>query len=325
MNIRLNFTLLLLALLLPASATATPPSSDVSHDTYDFYVDGIYYDIIGNEASVTCKDLSVSNSGVFGIISDYRGNVVIPSTVTHNGTTYPVTSIGFSAFYDCDSLTSVSIPNSVTSIDQWAFYRCRALSSVSIPNSVISIGQEAFYRTPWFDNQPDGLVYAGLVAYKYKGIMPEGTSIAIKEGTLGIANSAFIGCRGLTNVTIPNSVTSIGEWAFYCCSGLTNVTIPNSVTSIGDCAFFICSGLQSVELPGSLVNIGRSAFSDCPDISIVMLLYPTPPLCPANATTFDNHVFNDAKLYVPKKSVALYQASDVWGQFTHIIGVNISN
>ncbi|MBQ9576423.1 MAG: hypothetical protein IJV11_06045, partial [Muribaculaceae bacterium] len=77
MNIRLNFTLLLLALLLPASATATPPSSDVSHDTYDFYVDGIYYDIIGNEASVTCKDLSVSNSGVFGIISDYRGNVVI--------------------------------------------------------------------------------------------------------------------------------------------------------------------------------------------------------------------------------------------------------
>ena len=175
------------------------------------------YDIIGNEATVTCKHLSVNKNGIFSIRSDYRGNVVIPSTVTHNGTTYPVTSVGFSAFYDCDSLTSVTIPNSVTSIESEAFRGCRSLTSVNIPNSVISIGHDAFYGTSWFDHQPDGLAYAGLVAYKYKGIMSEGTSVTIREGTLGIADGAFSGCRGLTNVTIPNSVTFISDWAFSAC------------------------------------------------------------------------------------------------------------
>ena len=158
MNNHLSFFLLLLALLLQATATA------VAHDTYDFYVDGIYYDIIGNEATVTCKYLSVNKYGMFTIRSDYRGNVVIPSTVTYNDTTYQVTSIDIYAFYDCDSLTSVTIPNSVTSIGGEAFMSSDNLTSVSIPNSVTSIGVDAFSDTHWYNTQPDGLVYAGLVA-----------------------------------------------------------------------------------------------------------------------------------------------------------------
>ena len=82
-------------------------------------------------------------------VADYNsvsGAVVIPSSVTNNGTTYSVTSIGNSAFYSCSGLTSITIPNSVTSISEWAFYECSSLTSVTIGNSVTYIGYEAFYN-----------------------------------------------------------------------------------------------------------------------------------------------------------------------------------
>ena len=157
-----------------------------------------------------------------GNINYVSGDVVIPSSVTNNGTTYSVTSIGNRAFEDCSSLTSVTIPNSVTSIGNSAFWRCSGLTSVTIPNSVTSIDDSVFY---WC---------SGL------------TSITIPNSVTSIGNHAFRGCSGLTSVTIPNSVTSIGNSAFRGCSSLSSVTIPNSVTSIGDYAFEMCRGLNTL-------------------------------------------------------------------------------
>ena len=137
-----------------------------------------------------------------------------------------VTSIGSEAFYNCTGLTSVTIGNGVTNIGGGAFSGCTGLTGITIPNSVTSIGSSAFYNTAWYNNQPDGLVYAGKVAYKYKGTMPENTSLTLKEGTLGIAGDAFRGCSGLTSITIPDSVTSIGDSAFRGCSSLESITIP---------------------------------------------------------------------------------------------------
>jgi len=134
---------------------------------------------------------------------------------------------------------------------------------------VTDIEYEAFTGTAWYDNQPDGLVYAGKVAYNYKGIMPENTTIDIQNGTLCIGRYAFSGCKGLISITIPNSVTSIGEWAFSGCSGLTSVTIPSSVTSIGDRTFYGCSGLTSVTIPNSVTSIGRFVFYDCSGLTSV--------------------------------------------------------
>ena len=110
----------------------------------------------------------------------------------------------------------------MTSIGDEAFCNCKNLNSITIPNSVTSIGRSAFLWTAWWDNQPDGLLYLGKVAYTYKGTMPENTEIIIKDGTLGIAGWAFasLSCRGLTSITFPSSLKSIGDNAFAGCTRL---------------------------------------------------------------------------------------------------------
>ena len=181
------------------------------------------------------------------------------------------TSIGWCAFLDCTGLKSVTIGNGVTSIDYSAFSGCTWLTSITIPDSVTSIGEDAFYNTAWYYNQPSGLVYAGKVAYKYKGTMPNNTSIVLKEGTLGIADSAFEGCTGLTSITIPDSVTSIGYNAFNGCTGLSSITIPDNVTSIGNYAFRNCTGLTSVVIPDSVTSIGGGAFEGCTGLTSITI------------------------------------------------------
>ena len=201
----------------------------------------LYYKILTggtNAVAVTYYSIETSNNHV-------SGEVVIPSSVEYNGTTYSVTSIGEWAFYDCSGLTSVTIPNSVTSIGEWAFYDCSGLTSVTIPNSVTSIGYSAFSRCSSL------------------------TSVTIPNSVTSIVGGAFYDCSGLTSVTIPNSVTSIGEGAFAYCSGLTSVTIPNSVTSIGGYAFFRCSGLTSVTIPNSVTSIGWDAFGGCSGLTSI--------------------------------------------------------
>ena len=168
-----------------------------------------------------------------------------------------------------EPVTSLIIPDGVTSIGDYAFSNCTGLTNVTIGNNVTSIGNYAFYNTSWYNNQPDGLVYAGKVAYGYKGTMPSNTSIVIKDGTLGIASSAFDGCSGLTSITIPNSVTNIGDSAFDGCKGLTSITIPISVTSIGSGVFSGCTGLTSITIPDSVTSIGYRAFYNCSGLTSV--------------------------------------------------------
>ena len=156
-------------------------------------------------------------------------------------------NIAFQAFYNCSSLTSIDIPDSVTSIGSRAFRGCSRLTSITIPNSVTSIGEEAFYNC-------DGL-----------------TSIDIPDSVTNIGYSVFRDCSKLTSITIPDNVTSIDSCAFYNCNSLTSITIPDSVTSIGGYAFSGCKDLASVTIPDSVTNIGDGAFNGCSSLTEITL------------------------------------------------------
>ena len=93
----------------------------------------------------------------------------------------------------------------------------------------------------------------------------------VKYGITSIGDYAFMGCTGMTEMTLPNSVTSIGNCAFFGCSGLTELTLPNSLTSIGNSAFDNCSGLTELTLPSSVMSIGRSAFGGCSGLTELTL------------------------------------------------------
>ena len=132
-------TTLLLALVLLAMVSCSGNQS-VSNSDSTFEVNGIYYNKINsNEVEVTYKGTSCSQYS-----NDYSGSVTIPATVTYNGTTYSVTSIGYGAFDPCSSLTNINIPNSVTNICSYAFRGCSSLTAINIPNSVTSIQWDAF-------------------------------------------------------------------------------------------------------------------------------------------------------------------------------------
>ncbi|MBQ8655791.1 MAG: leucine-rich repeat domain-containing protein, partial [Prevotella sp.] len=138
-----------------------------------------------------------------------------------------------------------------------------------IPNSVRSIDYRAFYGTAWYDNQPDGLVYAGKVAYAYKGTMPENTSIDIEEGTKSITALAFAGCNGLKSITIPLGIASIEQGTFMGCRSLTSISIPNSVTSIDNQAFLWCESLTNITIPNNVMTMGNSVFSNCTSLTSI--------------------------------------------------------
>lgn len=183
-------------------------------NAFDFVVDELCYNFNddGNSVSVTYE---VFWSDVN--YSDLNGNLNIPSKVVYNGKNYIVRGIDDSAFARCKGITSVHIPNTIEWISKNAFCFCSNLAEIDIPNSVYLIYGGAFYGTQWYDNQPDGLVYAGQVVYKYKGSMPANTSIILKNGCVGIAESVFDECTGLVSISIPNSVKSILSEAFSGC------------------------------------------------------------------------------------------------------------
>ena len=265
MKLRTKISALLTTLFVPTLSYA-----------YEFEVDGIYYNknADGETVSVTYNK---------GEGTDYSGSVTIPSKVTYDGTTYTVTEITEFAFRNNTQLTAVTIANTVTRIGRLAFSDCSSLATIKIPDSVTYIGTVAFLGTPWWDNQPDGLLYIGKVAYKYKGTMPENTSITIKDGTVCIGASAFANCSGMISITLPNSLQEFNGSAFEKCTGLTSVTIPNSVTKLSDSLFNMCSGLTSVTIPDSVTEIGNAVFNDCTALSSITL--------PESVTSIGDYVF----------------------------------
>lgn len=174
-----------------------------------------------------------------------------------------VTTICESAFED-SGITSITLPDGVRNIGRYAFNYCIFLKTITIPDSVTNIEPGAFNDTEWYDNKPDkSVVYAGKIAYEYKGEMPANTSIVIKDGTTIIQEYAFIGCGGLVSIDIPYSVTEIGRGAFEGCDNLKSIAIPDGVTEIKDNTFRDCKSLENVKIGSGVIAIGEYVFQNC--------------------------------------------------------------
>ena len=91
------------------------------------------------------------------------------------------------------------------------------------------------------------------------------------KSVTSIGESAFINCKNLTSITIPNSVTKIGMTAFLGCSNLTGVTLPNGLTEINYGIFEYCTSLVKITIPNSVKEIGYAAFGDCSSLTDIVI------------------------------------------------------
>ena len=203
-------------------------------------------------------------------ITDYDGmasSLSIPSAI--NGHT--VKQIDTGALSDNRIITSVTIPNGVTTIGFSAFNGCIKLEKIKFSSNLDTVCENAFNNTKWFNNQSNGLVYVGKVAYKYKGDMPRNTKITVKSDTVSISESAFKDCANLTAILIPSSVKHIDKYAFYNCQELTKLNFNDGIERIENDAFGSCEKLTSVNFSETLKSIGAFAFVECKKLSEITI------------------------------------------------------
>lgn len=310
-----------------------------------------------------------------------EGDIVIPcnfvkdyvfygnKTLTSVTVPYDNANIGDYAFANCEKLKTTTFGashNAARAIDDetegisignYAYTGCSLLSEINIDTDKLSnIGGGAFEGTAWYNSQPDGLLYLGKIAYAYKGMMPENTSITIAEGTTALASSIFgsqynlksvvlpsslkkIGsgafgyCSGLTSINLPQGIEEIGHGAFRECSSLTHVDLPASLKRVESYMFYGCSALQSVTIPAEVTSMGSQIFYYCNNLTEMTSSAAIPPACDMLYSEYTHTYYNDTffgfmtnmcKLTVPVGSADTYRAAEGWKQFTDIEEANLS-
>ena len=270
--------LLLVMTLLPMVASINA----LAHDFEAVNADGktIYY-----KFNSDCTTVSVSYRGNdhSSYSNEYSGDIVIPESVTYNGKSYPIASIDDYAFYACDNLLSVTIPNTITYIGMGAFH----LSDGSLLHDIVINITDL---KAWCDIDFSG-----------------------GEG-IGWPFALYLNGNLLDNLVIPNGVTTIRQGAFTNCY-LTSISIPEGVTSIEDYAFCSqMSGSVTVSIPSTVASIGYQAFG-CSGLTSVIVNQNTP-------IVLDRPVFSysyQATLYVPYGSKTKYEAAAYWKDFKEIV------
>ena len=199
-------------------------------------------------------------------------------------------TIGDEAFSGCDSLTDITLRNSVKTLGDKVFYTCKNLENVEIPSTVTDIGEKTFYSCP---KLKEAVIRAGTVkkdtlyncpalttliisdnatldaSFTARNAYAYGTLETVKIGKGEIGDSAFNGCTSLTNVTLGDGVTKIGTNAFIRCTQISSITIGSRVSSIGKNAFNGCTALTNANIGSGA--IGANAFQDCSRLANVTL------------------------------------------------------
>lgn len=203
---------------------------------------------------------------VTGIGSFTGSDLIIPET--YNGKR--VTNIGSYAFFRCENLTSVYLPESIVDVGPQAFYHCSNLAQLTLSNGLQEIYAEAFAHCGSLQtvSLPDSLENIGRGAFRYCRNI---TNIVIPNNVITIGTKAFEYCTWLNSVTIGEGVTRIGTDAFWGCRELLSVKFSDSVRIIESQAFQSCESLTSIEFGKNLQKIGFAAFRDCENLISVSI------------------------------------------------------
>jgi len=156
-----------------------------------------------------------------------------------------VTSIGNSAFANCNSIKKLTIPDSVTTIGESAFSRCINMRSVNIPKGVTKIEANTFFLCDSLEK------------------------ITIPDSVISIGESAFYECHRIISIKFPKEITSIADFVCKGCYKLKSVTIPKGVTIIGEEAFSWCHTLKVIKLSNTVKSIEKGAFDFCSENFVV--------------------------------------------------------
>lgn len=178
--------------------------------------------------------MTISGSGEITYIGweDHRDD--INKVIIEDG----ITGIVSGAFYQCGSLTSVTIPASVTSIGVGAFENCKKLKAVDLP---------------------ENLEYMGNYAFLHCEALEE---IVFPETMTVIPDHSFTGCKSLNSITLPSNLTRVGQAAFQNCTSLKEIHFPASLTSLGDYSFSGCKKLKKIYFYGDAPGTGNFTFED---------------------------------------------------------------
>lgn len=247
------FRALLMAVLM--AAVALPAGA------YDFMVDSIAYNFNSNDPT-TVSVVPISKTEY------YKGDIVIPETVNHDGNTYQVTSIGAKAFAFCTQLTSISLPCSIVKIEGAAFLDCYSLTEIDLPEGLKVIGCFSFCSCT---NLQSVIIPNSVEVIQYLAFMNDCNlrTVVLPSSLETINENTFDGCINLKDVVLPSSLKYIKANAFNECKQFSSVVIPDSVVEIGDHAFNACRNVTEVTIGKSVKRISISAFSDCRWIEVL--------------------------------------------------------
>lgn len=278
-------------------------------------VDGVLYCVINGEAYAISSEERVTNVIIPATVEGYpvvelRGTFKNCNTLQSITLPDSLRRIGDETFYYCMNLKGITIPDSVTEIGESAFYACRRLKEVQLPKSITRIADYAFYGCASVKEIeiPQGVTEIGEYAFGESGL----TKIATPQSMKTIGDNAFGGCCYLTEVQFLEGLTTIGNAAFWGCTELTEVRIPDSVVSLGNKAFQTCYGLKSVMVGAGVKQI-EGAFFLCHRLTDVIL--------PEGLLGIDNEAFYGCtslnKVLIPQSVTSI--SSDAFLENTVLI------
>lgn len=275
---------------------------------------------------------------------DLSGEIEILSTITIGGKTYQVTTISGYAFFGCENISSLIIPEGITSIEKYAFAGCKGLTSITIPESVTNIQNNTIFSDcsnltsvtilcptvgTWFSgNKTIENVKIGNTVKTIENSAFSNCSnlesVIIDDGIAAIGSYTFGWCKKLIEVKLPQSLTNVGPNAFWYCTALPEIALPEGLVSIGSCAFAGCHALTEITIPENVSSIGEWAFHGCENISKVTSFIKEP--FSVNYTAFAFPDTNSASsnyhptaiLYVPIGSVDKYKNTEGWRVFENV-------